>query len=320
MQLAPLNDWLEGPMRAQSNPAHYATVRDTVKQAAAVMQKYRCSAVLLRDRENSLVGIVTDKDLRHAAAMGMDPNSTPAKDIMSAPVRIFPRAISLAEAQIAMLRFAISHLVLTLDGTTDSEVVGIVEQKDILITHSQNPALLIRKIKKAADLDTLLYIAEESDQLIEEYLLSGIPLPHLARIKSALTDAVVGRVLERRLERQEGFTKHPFAWLALGSLGREEQLLRTDQDNALIYADTVPGQAARVKRQFLELAEGINRDLDHLGFDYCPAEMMAQNPEWCLSLSEWKQRYSQWIQASDEKGILESCIIHLDRVKGICQG
>jgi CBS domain-containing protein len=308
MALAPLHDWLEGPMKARSHPAHYASGSDTIRQVAALMQKHRCSAVLLQDAAKNLTGIITDKDLRKAAALGMDPSGTPARDIMSAPVRTFADTLSLAEAQIAMLRFGISHLVLTRDGEAQHPVTGLVSQRDILVTQSHNPALLIRKIRKAEDLDTLRLIADENETLVKEYLESNIPLPHVARIQAALTDALHVRIMEQRLQTVPDIEGHPFAWLALGSLGREEQLLRTDQDNALIFADPTTGDAAVLKKGFLEFAEGVTRDLNALGFLYCPAEMMARNPSWCLPLSEWKKTFSSWIREPDEQGILHSCI------------
>jgi CBS domain-containing protein len=99
-----------------------------------------------------------------------------------------------------------------------------------------------------------------------------------------------------------------FCWLSLGSEGREEQLLRTDQDNALLYADVPEAESANVKQYFLQLAQHVNDTLHACGFVYCPADMMARNPNWCLSLSEWQQQFKRWIQTPDEKAVLYSTI------------
>ncbi len=304
---ADVNVWYGLPLKTRAGKAPTVDADVSLAEAAGQMEAARTTAVLI-ERQGALVGIFTLKDLRRALASDPKAGERAVGEWMSYPVRTFPNDLGMAAAQIAMLRYAISHLVLTEDGTPESRVTGMVEQRDILITQSHNPGLLVRKIKKATDLESLLYIVEETDNLIGEYLESGIPLPHLARVKAALTDAVVERVIEQRLEEHPQLRKRRFAWLALGSLGREEQLLRTDQDNALVFADTAVSDVEELQREFLNLAEGVNRDLDHLGFAYCPAEMMAQNPEWCLPLSQWKQKFSHWIKESDEQGIMHSCI------------
>jgi CBS domain-containing protein len=96
--------------------------------------------------------------------------------------------------------------------------------------------------------------------------------------------------------------------MALGSMGRKEQLFPTDQDNAIIFSD-VPDDALDTTRNLLlNMAAQINSQLNELGFAFCPAGMMAKNPQWCLSISEWKQRFSNWIDQPNETGLLHSTI------------
>ncbi|WP_368662346.1 DUF294 nucleotidyltransferase-like domain-containing protein [Zobellia laminariae] len=86
-----------------------------------------------------------------------------------------------------------------------------------------------------------------------------------------------------------------FAWLAMGSQGRSEQLLQTDQDNALVFENVPDEQLTETRIYFLELAKLVTKGLFKIGYEYCPAEMMASNPDWCLSLAEWKDRTFHWI-------------------------
>jgi CBS domain-containing protein len=99
-----------------------------------------------------------------------------------------------------------------------------------------------------------------------------------------------------------------FDWLALGSQGRGEQLLRTDQDNALIFEDVPEAQYNTVKDYFLQLANYVTEYLQVVGFDYCPADMMASNPKWCLPVSKWRDQFSQWMSEITAENMLNTSI------------
>jgi CBS domain-containing protein len=127
------------------------------------------------------------------------------------------------------------------------------------------------------------------------------------KLIAELNDACIKRVIELSL-RKEGKAPVAFAWLAMGSQGRGEQLLHTDQDNALVYED-VPGKDAEtVQQYFHQLAARVNKGLRTIGYEYCPADMMASNPNWCKSLSEWKQTVTGWIHNPGKEEVLLSSI------------
>ena len=94
----------------------------------------------------------------------------------------------------------------------------------------------------------------------------------------------------------------------MGSLGRSEQLLQTDQDNALVFEDVPEEQLPETTGYFLELGKLVTKGLNKIGYEYCPAEMMASNPNWCLSLKEWKKVTSHWIINPGPDEVLLSAI------------
>jgi len=102
-----------------------------------------------------------------------------------------------------------------------------------------------------------------------------------------------------------------FGWLAIGSQGRREQLLITDQDNALVFEDVPAEKHKATKTYFIKLAKKITHNLHLIGYDYCPANMMASNSQWCLSLSEWKKQFDTWITEPTEKAVM-MCTIFFD--------
>lgn len=129
-----------------------------------------------------------------------------------------------------------------------------------------------------------------------------------SKIISELNDACTKQVIALVLKKMDTPPPVNFSWLAMGSQGRSEQLLQTDQDNALIYEDIPEELAETTKKYFLDLATRINKGLFEIGYEYCPAEMMASNPNWCLSLSECKNKVHHWITNTGKNEVLLSFI------------
>ncbi len=127
-----------------------------------------------------------------------------------------------------------------------------------------------------------------------------------------VNDAIIVRAIQLAEEAlaEEGHLSPGirWSWLALGSEGREEQLLRTDQDSALVFEDVQEDRLAITKAYFLQLAQKITKLLFECGFDYCPGDMMASNPAWCLPLSSWKKQFSAWILTPTQQHVLYSNI------------
>ena len=116
---------------------------------------------------------------------------------------------------------------------------------------------------------------------------------------SEINDALIIRAIQIAENDLEvaGYEKPSadFCWLALGSEGRKEQLLRTDQDNALVFENVAEEDYDEVKNYYLAMAENVTLIIHECGFEYCPADMMASNPQWCMSLEKWEQRFSKWM-------------------------
>lgn len=281
--------------------------KTTAVEIAEIMTKKNVGAVLVL--KNTLpIGIITDKDLRNKVVTGKYPITVSASEIMTTPVVTYPKKLTITQAQIAMMKSDISHLCITTDGTINSKAVGILSKHDVMVSLGNNPSVLIKAIKRAKKSKKLKPIRASIMILLKGYIDQNIPLMLTSKIITELNDACIKQIIEISLAKMS--TKPPvkFAWLALGSQGRSEQLLQTDQDNALIYEDVTEELQESTKKYFLELASHINKGLFDIGYDYCPAEMMASNPKWCLSLNEWKQTVYQWITNTGKNEVLLSFI------------
>jgi CBS domain-containing protein len=279
----------------------------TAKEIAEIMIQKNVGAILILE-DTFPTGIITDKDLRNKIVTGEFPITATAAEIMTAPVITYPKKMTVTQAQIAMMKSDISHLCITKDGTINSKAVGMLSKHDMMVSLGNNPAVLIKAVKRAKKYKNIKPIRANIMKLLQGYLDQNIPMTLTTKIITELNDACIKQVIAISLTKMETPPPVKFSWLALGSQGRSEQLLQTDQDNALVYEDVPEALETVTKNYFLALATHINKGLFDIGYDYCPAEMMASNPKWCLSLSEWESKVHHWITNPGKNEVLLSFI------------
>ncbi|WGK66075.1 DUF294 nucleotidyltransferase-like domain-containing protein [Croceiramulus getboli] len=278
-----------------------------IQVAARLMRKKKVGALVVV-KEGKPVGILTNRDLRNTVATGDHGITEPVKAIMSSPVRCFKKDLSAAQAQLIMLKNNINHLCFTEDGTPDTKLVGILTQHDLKVSLANNPVVLLKAIKRAPKASRLREIRQQTTQLLRNYLEQNLPLSHIAKIVTEINEAIVIRSIELALAKMVTPPPCKFAWLAIGSQGRGEQLLLTDQDNALVFEDVSQEKANFTQDYFVKLASRVNKIMHKVGYAYCAAEMMASNPKWCLPLSQWKKQFHDWITIPTPENILYSSI------------
>jgi CBS domain-containing protein len=139
-------------------------------------------------------------------------------------------------------------------------------------------------------------------------IAQGVKVGQITQIITLLNDQILERILELALADTQLPPGLSFTWLAFGSEGRHEQTLKTDQDNGILFAAPEGMSPEDARRSLLPLADRVNRDLDACGFTLCPGNIMARNPECCLSLEEWETRFVRWIDQGTPEHLLKSSI------------
>lgn len=281
---------------------------ETSIQDAALLMTRKKTGCLIITADRKPIGIITDRDIRTKVATGKFGSNCLVSDIMSSPVKTFPEDITVTEAQMAMLNHSIGHLCITKDGKPDSKVKGILSDRDLLVMQGNSPTVLVREIKRTDSVKSLKFIRENANQLLESYLNQNIPILLVSKIISEINDVVTKRIIELAMEEMKSPLPCSFVWLAIGSQGRQEQLLLTDQDHALIFENVEDNRHGGVKNYFLKLAKKVSKSLNLVGFEYCGADMMASNPRWCLSIDEWKKQFTRWINEPGDEEIRLSSI------------
>jgi CBS domain-containing protein len=261
-------------------------------------------------QDNFPKGIVTDSDMRSKIATGRFEITTTVDKIMSSPVITVAENVSLAEAQLLLLKNNVSHLCVTHDGSNKSDIKGIITQHDLIVAQASNPGVLIKEIKRSLDAANLKKIQIKLSNIIQTSIIKNIPLSHLTNIAGEINLAIIKRSVELSI-LELGSPPARFAWLSIGSQGRKEQLLLTDQDSILVFEDVAPEKYRNVKDYFLKLAKRTVAILEQVGYKTCENNHVSSNPNLCKSLSEWIKQYGNWINTPGEKNN-EICSIFFD--------
>lgn len=286
------------------------SIETSIKASALIMTNKRVGSIIITEKMKP-IGIITDKDLRTKIATGLVSIEEPVSKIMSFPVITYHENITIAEAQIAMIQHGITHLCITKDGTPNSELTGLLSEHDIVVIRENNASALVKEIKRATTFKQLQHIRQRAQKILNRYLEQQIPITFITKILSSINDSITRHIIDLALAEMPTPAPTSFAWLAIGSQGREEQLLLTDQDNALVFNDVLESEYKHTQQYFLTLSKKINAGLEIVGFELCPADMMASNPKWCLSASQWKQQFKSWIVTPDQDNLM-LCTIFFD--------
>ncbi len=271
----------------------------TIREAARLMSRQRVSSLLI-GVDDQLQGILTDRDLRsRVLAEGvMDTEAVTA--VMTADPFCTTPGSRLHEAQLQMMSADIHHLPVVENGRT----IGMITLSDILRANNIEPLSLARRIKSAKSPDDLVQLSHRLPELVVKLIEQDMRAVEVGEIISSLTDALTRRLLQMA-ESQLGPPPCNYAWLAFGSQARQEQVLVSDQDNALLLEDSYN---ADDDDYFFKLATFVNDGLNAAGIPWCPGGIMAKNADWRMTLRNWKSRFSDWIDQPSPSALLHASI------------
>lgn len=281
----------------------------TIREVAILMTDNLLDNAFIKEN-GKLVGIVTDADFKLKVATGKHAIQSHIDKIMTYPVITVTENVSLTEAQLVMLSHKVHHLCVTVDGTPNTEVKGVITQTDLVQAQANSPGVLLKEIKRAMNANELKSVHSSLASIIQQALTKNIPIQHLYNVSGEVTLAIVRRAIELSI-LELGSPPVPFAFLSIGSQGRKEQLLLTDHDNILVYADVDIQQVRDVKFYFSQLAKKTSDILEKIGYTHCIYGNSITNEKWCKSLNEWIKQYESWINTPGES-TNDHCSIFFD--------
>jgi len=274
-----------------------------LRAALATMHAEHVGSIVVTDNGQRPLGIFTLHDLlAHASDRTFDFESA-IERVMSGNIVVLAPADTAHDATLVMARESIGHVCIVEHG----RLLGVVSERDLFSLQRVGLARLSRVIAQAPDIDSLAGHAHDIHRLIDKMLAQGVSGVQLNQIITQLNDHVTRRVIELVLA-EHGVPDTPFTWLAFGSEGRSEQTLKTDQDNGILFIVPEGRKPEAIRQQLLPLAKRINEALDRCGYPLCSGNVMAGNPECCLSPEEWKDRFRHWIEHGAPDHLLKASI------------
>lgn len=272
----------------------------TVQEAARRMTAENVSSILAVDRDGRLTGIVTDKDLRRAAAEGR-PYDAPVSSLMTRSPQCATSADYAMDAMLTMSRLNIHHLPVVDDGT----LKGCLSTSSVVDLQTGSPLLTARRIHKAETVDAMSAAFRTLPVMVEALAAQNACAGDIGRIVTSLTDAATIRLL-KLAEDSLGPAPVPFVWAATGSQARHEQTALSDQDNCLILHDDF--NESEHGAHFRALARFVCDGLNACGYVYCPGDMMATTDQWRQPRNVWRKYFSRWIDEPEPKALMLSSV------------
>jgi CBS domain-containing protein len=271
-----------------------------VREVLRSMHDQRIGSMVVADGAGIPQGILTTLDVLNRIALPQADVAAPVSSVMSRNVVSLEEEAPVVDAALAMVRHGIRHLVVTRDG----RFAGVVSERDLFGMQRTSLRRIVERVQTAASVPQLAAAAADVRSLGRALLAQGVAAEQLTQMICALNDSIAQRVIELAAPKHD--LRGAWCWLALGSEGRLEQTLATDQDNALIF--DAAGDVGAARERFLAFAGEVNLALDACGFPLCRGGIMARNPKWCLSLEEWRVVFLGWIRSPEPAALLNASI------------
>ena len=275
-----------------------------IRQALQLMNDARVGSIIIVDNMQRPLGIFTLRDLLVRVVLENISTEIPVSQVMSAQPVTLPANALAYDAAMLMAKAGFRHILLT---EANNTLRGIVSERDLFSLQRVGLHQLSTSIRQSESVSELASLAKNIRELAHNMMAQGVSSEQITQLISTLNDLLTTRIIELELAKTPAINFY-FCWIALGSEGRLEQTLNTDQDNGVIFA-LKEGQDANKQREIiLPFAKRINLALAECGFPLCNGEVMASNPKWCLTLTEWKATFTNWIEHGDPMALLYSTI------------
>ena len=275
------------------------TPQNSILEAAQLMidKHLACLPIL---SEGKLVGVISDRDISQQCIVEGKSRKSAVQDIMTTDLHTVNSDKSAIDALMLMTQHNIRHLPVM----EHEQFIGMVSSSDLLRLHTTTATKLVRMIHLASSIDELARLSQKIPSLQQQLVNTNMNAYRIGKIISSVADALTQRLINFA-EQTLGPAPIDYAWLAVGSLARQELSTHSDQDNALLLSDDY--NEPQHARYFESLANQVCDGLDACGFYYCPGDVMASNTQWRQPVNVWKRYFTDWIKTPTPKDIMLAC-------------
>lgn len=275
-----------------------------LRQASQHLREHRSTAALVNLADGKQ-GIFTTTDLLNAFTDYPADNYPSLSQLAKSDIICLEADEHLFKALLLMTEHHLSHIVIT----KQQQPIGFLHQKTLLGALASQSFIVAQQIEQAVAVDDLLNVPQQLETMVEILHDKGVKARYIADMVSSLNRALLRKVA--LLTQPAVLHDLDYTFVVLGSEGRQEQILRTDQDNALFWQGEADEQAIR------QWAEAIYQALHNMGFPDCSGNIMVTNPLWCQPLAKMQQQIKRWAaQSSNEANIYLSILLDADTISG----
>ena len=296
--------FLHEPIASLGRDVVICDMQTSIERVSRLMTARNATSALVASDGTTIIGIVTDHDLRARALAENISLSAPIHTIMSAPLAKISESALIYEALMRMEERDVRHLAVE---DRDGQIVSVIESKALVQFQRYGPIVLTREISRAATPDEVARCSERTPPLVKALMDSSARPRHVTSMLASICDAATVRLVQMAIE-ELGPPPAAFAFVAMGSQGRQEQTLVTDQDNGIIFASSADADLSQVSDYFLRLGRQVCDGLNRAGYPLCRGGVMASNPRWCRSLPDWVSGFAAWVHKSTPQEIMELSI------------
>ncbi|MBC6989408.1 MULTISPECIES: DUF294 nucleotidyltransferase-like domain-containing protein [Hymenobacter] len=264
-----------------------------IHAVARRMAEARNSCSFVTNDEGHIIGYVTDITLRDNVVARQVDVTRPIGEVLDNPIVSISTDAYVYEAILLMFQTKTRYLLIK----RNDEYVGMISRTQLLSDQAHSPFMFIQSVRLAQSVRELKSRWEKVPEMVYQLLSRGVKSEIVNQVITTVADTIAQKVIEGVIA-ELGAPPAKFVFMVLGSEGRKEQTLLTDQDNAIIYEDKANEQRELVRDYFLRFAESVSDRLNSIGFSFCEGGFMAKNTKWTHSLSHWKRNYVSWMHES----------------------
>ncbi len=283
------------------NKIPFCQMHLSIIEAVTIMNNSESDCVLIHDQMFNAVGIITSTDLQERVLKDNSNLSRPVYEFMSSPIISLNSESTLYNAMLLCYTHNVSHLLVKND---TGEVKGVISIAALQKSFHLSYLFFTQRIKESNSVKQLKSVNDELTFLIQQLISRQTSVKEITKLITNISDAIFSRAVELAI-KQLGIPPVNFSFIVLGSAGRCEQTLATDQDNAIIYEDVPEEMQESVHNYYLRLGEIVSGDLNQIGYSFCKGGIMAKNTKWCQPISIWKDYFTNWITTASPQDLLD---------------
>ncbi|MBL0708569.1 MAG: cyclic nucleotide-binding/CBS domain-containing protein [Sulfurimonas sp.] len=267
--------------------------KTSIMNALYRMEEIKTNCILVKDGDE--YGIVTDSILRKNVLYNDYDKNAPIGPIALKPIITMEHDDFLFNALLSFTKNSIKRIIIT----KDDEIIGVLEQLDLLSYFANHTYLVAVQIKKATSIEELKLASHDFINIIKKLHAKGTKVEYISKLIAELNEKIYEKLYEMIVPEH---LRKDACLIVMGSEGRKEQMLKTDQDNALIIRDGVEVS------QYKECMKEFTQTLIEFGFPKCDGNIMVSNQYWRKSFNDFQDEIFRWLEAPNKDDYMNLAI------------